>query len=190
MDICRIREPPLEGLPARQGTSQPAGCPTNWPGLMKAGGQRLYPSGVLWVYRPTQAPGAATSSATSVGRSPFNVLKAYPFKYLTQTGPESDPDVLQMLGHTLVLNRLGPQAPDLCQRAFQRPDDIGHRYIRRRPRQVIARLSAPVAHQYVRTSQVVQYTPRNLLGICWSAAMASTVMGSEDVAKTSNARTP
>jgi hypothetical protein len=117
-----------------------------------------------------------------------NVLEAYPFKYLTQTGPESDPHILQVLGRTLVLDRLGPQAcargpssARMTSATVTSDGGLPRLYPASRPRWLT---SIPARRKSFKM------TPRNLLGICWSAAMASTVMGSEAVAKTSNARTP
>ena len=170
MDICKIREPPLEGF---------------------AGAAGHFSALVLWLYRPTQAPGAATSSATSGGRSPFAM-----FSRLT---PSSTPRILARRAiHTscrcwaapsyLTVSGLrprtcarGPSSARMTSATVTSDAGLPRLYPASRPRWLT---SIPARRKSFKM------TPRNLLGICWSAAMASTVMGSEAVAKTSNARTP
>src|SRR5215208_5103803 len=61
-----------------------------------------------------------------------------------QVGADRDPDLLQVFGRALVLDRLGPLAPDVREGSFHGADDGGERDLLRRQREpVAARCATP-----------------------------------------------
>src|ERR671920_423076 len=55
-----------------------------------------------------------------------------------QVGADRDPDLLQVLGRALILDSLGPLAPDVCEGSFDGADDGGERDLLRRQREPVA----------------------------------------------------
>src|SRR5215213_1398377 len=67
-----------------------------------------------------------------------DVGEGYGLEDGAQVGADRDPDLLQVLGGALILDRLGPLAPDVCEGSFDGSDDGGERDRLRRQREPVA----------------------------------------------------
>src|SRR5215213_5105008 len=93
-----------------------------------------------------------------------DVGEGYGLEDGAQVGADGDPDLLQVLCRALVLDSLGPLAPDVCEGSFDGTDDGGERDLFSRQREPVAARGATSGTDYPRAFQVVQYVLHELLG--------------------------
>src|SRR5918997_712481 len=92
-----------------------------------------------------------------------DVGEGYGLEDGAQVGTYGDPDLLQVLGCALVLDRLGPLAPDIRKGSFDGADDIGERDLLRWQREPVAAGGTTPGTDYPGAFQVVQYVLHELL---------------------------
>src|ERR671916_474705 len=93
-----------------------------------------------------------------------DIGEGYGLEYGAQVGAHGDPDLLQVLGRALVLDGLGPLAPDVREGSFDGADDGGERDLLRRQREPVAAGGATPGTDYARAFEVVEYVLHELLG--------------------------
>src|SRR5215204_4754215 len=93
-----------------------------------------------------------------------DVGEGYGLEDGAQVGADGDPDLLQVLCRALILDSLGPLAPDVCEGSFHGADDGGERDLLRRQREPVAARGAAPGTYDPRAFQVVKYVLHELLG--------------------------
>src|SRR5829696_1273876 len=92
-----------------------------------------------------------------------DVGEGYGLEDGAQVGADGDPDLLQVLCRALILDSLGPLAPDVREGSLDGADDGGERDLLRRQREPVAARGATPGTDYPGAFQVVQYVLHELL---------------------------
>ncbi len=111
-------------------------------------------------------------------------------EHQAQTGADSDPDLLEVLGGPVVVGGLGPEAAHLGERTVEGTDDVGDGDGVGVSGQAVAALGASLAGDDPGAAEVGQYRPRKRGGRPCSPARNSAVCGVPAAARASSARMP